>query len=282
MALFGLSSGAQALSTSRGVAASAFRTRAGVVRCAEPEWSPQEDWALQDQVKAYSAGTGVDTATFWTVLTRRPGASLAYVLPMRPPARSCVLLRAPACCTYPRRRAACSPRPMHGMRTSPGRTVRTVTPQFLERARCECASIVGARPHRTRGTRRAVGGRWRHAGAAPALHPPLSHPSAPSAPAASSSPPVRCSRRGSGCTFFHNGERCSNSAGAGQPGSPGSCRVEDTAASAAQAGGARREASAPRGSKNNRDNAHAASEPLRHGRAGSKQRSPHIASGAEP
>jgi hypothetical protein len=66
VALVGLSSGAQALSTSRGVAA--FRPRAGVVRCAEPEWSPQEDWALQDQVKAYSAGTGADTATFWSAL----------------------------------------------------------------------------------------------------------------------------------------------------------------------------------------------------------------------
>ena len=200
VALVGLSSGAQALSTSRGVAASAFRPRAGVVRCAEPEWSPQEDWALQDQVKAYSAGTGVDTATFWTVLTRTP-RGLPSVRTAN--ASSCALLRAPACCTYPRHRAACSPRPMHGMRTSPGRTVRTVTPQLLERARCECASIVGARPHRTRGTRRAVGGRWRHAGAAPALHPPLSHPSAPSAPAASSSPPVRCSRRGSNCNPMH-------------------------------------------------------------------------------
>ena len=38
------------------------------MRCAEPEWSPQEDWALQDQVKAYSAGTGADTATFWSAL----------------------------------------------------------------------------------------------------------------------------------------------------------------------------------------------------------------------
>ena len=66
VALVGLASGAHALSTSRGVAA--FRPRAGVVRCAEPEWSPQEDWALQDQVKAYSAGTGADTATFWSAL----------------------------------------------------------------------------------------------------------------------------------------------------------------------------------------------------------------------
>jgi len=33
-----------------------------------PEWSPQEDWALQDQVPAYSAGTGADTATFWSAL----------------------------------------------------------------------------------------------------------------------------------------------------------------------------------------------------------------------
>ena len=94
VALFGLSSGAQALSTSRGVAASAFRPRAGVVRCAEPEWSPQEDWALQDQVKAYSAGTGVDTATFWTVLTRTP-RGLPSVRTAN--ASSCALLRAPAC-----------------------------------------------------------------------------------------------------------------------------------------------------------------------------------------
>ena len=66
VALVGLSSGAQAFSTGRGVAAA--RPRARVVRCAEPEWSPQEDWALQDQVKAYSAGTGADTATFWSAM----------------------------------------------------------------------------------------------------------------------------------------------------------------------------------------------------------------------
>ena len=108
VALVGLSSGAQALSTSRGVAASAFRPRAGVVRCAEPEWSPQEDWALQDQVKAYSAGTGVDTATFWTVLTRTP-RGLPSVRTGN--ASSCALLRAPASCTHPRHRAACSRAP---------------------------------------------------------------------------------------------------------------------------------------------------------------------------
>ena len=66
VALVGLSSGAQAFSIGRGVAAA--RPRARVVRCAEPEWSPQEDWALQDQVKAYSAGTGADTATFWSAM----------------------------------------------------------------------------------------------------------------------------------------------------------------------------------------------------------------------
>ena len=66
VALVGLSSRAQALSTGRGVAAA--RPRARVVRCAEPEWSPQEDWALQDQVRAYSAGTGADTATFWSAM----------------------------------------------------------------------------------------------------------------------------------------------------------------------------------------------------------------------
>ena len=66
VALVGLSSGAHALSTGRGVAAA--RPRARVVRCAEPEWSPQEDWALQDQVRAYSAGTGADTATFWSAM----------------------------------------------------------------------------------------------------------------------------------------------------------------------------------------------------------------------
>jgi hypothetical protein len=66
VALAGLSCGAQALSTRHVVAA--FRPRARVVRCAEPMWSPQEDWALQDQVQAYSAGTGADTATFWSAM----------------------------------------------------------------------------------------------------------------------------------------------------------------------------------------------------------------------
>ena len=106
--LVGLSSRAHAFSTSRGIAA--FRPRTGGVRCAVPEWSPQEDWALQDQVPAYSAGTGADTATFWTVLTRAPRGL--------PTIRTVYAYQSPACVYVPEAQGSVLPAPC----TSRGRT----------------------------------------------------------------------------------------------------------------------------------------------------------------